>query len=153
MSKKIGFFLCLLWLCSCSADEVYMTDVDNTWQKNEAKKLEFDINDAQSPKNLIFVIRNNNEYPYQNLFLISTLKDTKNQIIKTDTMQYLLAKPNGEWLGNGMGSVKEMWGQYKLNYQFPKNGKYQLEIKHGMRTETLKGIEDIGIKIENVNKP
>lgn len=153
MSRTIGLFLCLLWLYSCSSDEVYMASVDNTWAKNEAKKIDFHINDAQSAKNLIFVIRNNNEYPYSNLFLISTLKDEQQKVIKIDTMQYLLAKPNGEWLGSGMGSVKEIWVQYKNDYIFPKNGQYHLEIKHGMRTEKLQGIEDIGIKIDNINKP
>lgn len=151
--SRLGLFLCLLWLCSCSTDEVYMASVENSWQKNEAKKMEFDINDAQSPKNLIFVVRNNNEYPYSNLFLISMLKDETQKVIKTDTLQYLLAKPNGEWLGSGMGGVKEIWVQYKNDYQFPKNGKYSVEIKHGMRTENLQGIEDIGIKIENTKTP
>ena len=75
----------------------------------------------------------------------------KNEIIKMDTLQYILAKPNGEWLGNGFGSVKEILLQYKNNYLFPNNGKYQIEIKHGMRADELKGMEDIGIKIENVN--
>lgn len=151
MMRKIGAFLILLGLSSCTDEgEIYMTAVDNHWQKNDTKKIEFGINDAQTPKNLIFVVRNNNEYPYSNLFLISTLKDTQNKEIITDTLQYILAKPNGKWLGSGMGSVKEIHLQYKTNYQFPKNGAYRLEIKQGMRTDELKGIEDIGLKIENI---
>lgn len=151
MMRKIGAFLILWGLSSCADEgEVYMTAVDNHWQKNDAKKIEFAIDDAQLPKNLIFVVRNNNEYPYSNLFLISTLKDSQNKEIKTDTLQYILAKPNGEWLGSGMGSIKEIYLQYKINHQFPKNGTYRLEIKQGMRADELKGIEDIGLKIENI---
>lgn len=154
MSKKI-WWLFPLWILaiSCSqSGESYMASVDNRWRKDEVKTLEFEINDAQNPKNLIFVIRNNNEYPYSNLFLISTLK-VENKVLKTDTLQYILAKPNGEWLGTGMGNVKEIWVQYKERFKFPNNGKYQVEIKQGMRKDTLKGIEDIGLQIENVNTP
>jgi gliding motility lipoprotein gldH homolog len=152
MGKKIWLFAAL-WLISvgCSSEgEIYMTEVNNLWGKNDAKKIEFEIKDAQSPKNLIFVIRNNNEYPYNNLFLISTIKGEKNKVLKTDTLQYILAKPNGEWYGSGIGDVKEIFVQYKNEYKFPANGKYKVELKHGMRTDQLKGIEDIGIKIENI---
>ena len=77
----------------------------------------------------------------------------KKENIKTDTLNYIIAKPNGEWLGSGIGNVKEVFFQYKLHYKFPSNGKYQVEIKHGMRKDTLRGIEDIGIKIENTLNP
>ena len=77
-------------------------------------------------------------------------KGEKNKVLKTDTLQYILAKPNGEWYGSGMGDVKEIFVQYKNEYKFPANGKYKVELKHGMRTDQLKGIEDIGIKIENI---
>lgn len=152
MNKKIVFFLTsLLSLASCAnSDEIYMTSVDGLWKKNEAKKIDFEVRDATSPKNLIFVIRNNNDYPYSNLFLISTIKGEKNKVIKIDTLQYILAQPNGEWLGSGMGDVKELLVQYKNTYKFPSQGKYQIEIKHGMRTNELKGIEDLGVKIENI---
>lgn len=148
------WLILVLWAVSISCSEtgeIYMTSVDSLWNKKEAKVLEFEISDAQNPKNIIFVVRNNNEYPYSNLFLISSIKGAKNEILKTDTLQYILAKPNGEWLGNGMGSVKEIYLQYKNDYLFPKNGKYQIEVTQGMRADTLKGIEDVGIKIENVN--
>ena len=149
------FWLILIILTvsiSCSEHgEIYMTPIDNLWKKDNNKVLEFEIHDSQTPKNITFIVRHNNEYPYSNLFLISSVKNPKNEIVKTDTLQYILAKPNGEWLGNGFGSVKEILLLYKNNYLFPNNGKYQIEIKHGMRADELKGMEDIGIKIENVN--
>ena len=33
-----------------------------------------------------------------------------------DTLNYILAKPNGEWIGKGFGDTKETLFQYKLNY-------------------------------------
>lgn len=149
------FWLTLvLWAVSISCSEtgeIYMTSVDNVWDKKDAKVLKFEVSSAQIPKNIIFVVRNNNEYPYSNLFLISSIRGVKNEVLEIDTLQYILAKPNGEWLGSGMGNIKEIYLQYKNNYQFPTNGKYQVEVKQGMRADELRGIEDIGIRIENVN--
>ena len=67
----------------------------------------------------------------------------------TDTLNYVLAKPNGEWIGKGFGDTKETLFQYKINYKFPKNGDYQIGIIQAMRTDNLEGIEDIGVKIES----
>lgn len=153
MVNKFWLFSVLLFLTSCfNSEEVFMESVDNQWKKNEAKKIEFEVKDAQNPKNIIFVVRNNNDYPYQNLFLITTLKGTQNEVLRKDTANYILAKPNGEWIGEGFGDTKEILFQYQLGYQFPKNGRYSVEIIQGMRKDILPGIEDIGIKLENIKK-
>lgn len=152
MTKKLWLFFIFTWFISCNdSKETIITPIDNSWHKNDTKKIDFEINDAQSPKNIIFVLRNNNEYPYSNLFLISSLKNEKNEVLKKDTMHYILARPNGEWLGTGWGSTKEILLQYRTKLLFPTNGKYILELKHGMRTDNLKGLEDIGIIIEQTN--
>ena len=153
MVNKFWLFSVLLFLTSCfNSEEVFMKSVDNQWKKNEEKKIEFEVKDAQNPKNIIFVVSNNNDYPYQNLFLITTLKGTQNEVLRKDTANYILAKPNGEWIGEGFGDTKEILFQYQLGYQFPKNGRYSVEIVQGMRKDILPGIEDIGIKLENIKK-
>lgn len=147
---RIGCSLILfLFLLSCENTEesTYMNDVNNSWSKNKKQEFQFNISDAQNPKNIIFVVRNNEEYPYSNIrFIVDFEEDQKK--ITTDTLNYILAKPNGEWLGTGFGNTKEILFQYKLNYIFPKNGLYKINIRQAMRKDTLQGIEDIGIKIE-----
>lgn len=135
--------------CQQDAGEVQMRDVNNLWAKNQAQEFQLDIKDADVPKNLIFIIRNNQNYPYSNLFLIATLAQN-GKPIKTDTLNYRLANPDGSWIGSGFGDTKEGWFLYKEYYQFPKNGIYTLSIKQGMRQDTLRGIEDIGIKIQTL---
>lgn len=152
MRKILGLFS-VLWLlvaCGNPNEKVYMTAVGEVWNKKDSQKIDIDITDSQNPKNLIFVIRNNNEYPYSNLRLISSVLDAQEKSISKDTLNYILAKPNGEWLGSGFGDAKEILVQYKLNYKFPKNGKYTIDIIQAMRRDKLSGIEDIGVKIENV---
>lgn len=151
MSKNKFWILAVFFsFVSCSeTGEIYTANIGNSWHKNESKKINFEVKNAQQPKDLTFVVANNNEYPYSNLFVISTLKNEKKQVLKTDTLQYILAEPNGKWIGEGWGDVKQTFFEYKIAHQFPSKGAYTVEIQHGMRVDNLKGIENIGIKIQN----
>lgn len=151
MLRTIPVFIFLLSMVACkNADETILTkDIDNKWDKKSSQSFDFNINDFQNQKNIIFIVRNNNDYPYSNIRLIANIEHNK-KIIATDTLNYILAKPNGEWLGTGFGETKEALFQYKLNYKFPQNGNYSVKVNQAMRRNVLPGIEDIGIKIQNV---
>ncbi|SHK11837.1 gliding motility lipoprotein GldH [Epilithonimonas mollis] len=151
MLRIISVFILLLSLSSCrNADEtVLVKDLQSKWDKKNDQDFDFKINDFQNQKNIIFIVRNNNDYPYSNIRLIASISQNK-KLISTDTLNYVLAKPNGEWLGTGFGETKEILFQYKLNYKFPQNGNYSLKVSQAMRRNVLPGIEDIGIKIQNV---
>lgn len=150
MTKLLYFLGLTLLLIGCSDENIKINPINGVWDKNNTQKFEIKINNYQTPKKLIFVVRNNNEYPYANLRVFATIKDAKkkNKKNKMDTLNYILAEPNGMWLGKGFGETKEILFQYKKGYKFPKNGIYTIEIQHAMRDSQLKGIEDFGIKIE-----
>ncbi|RRQ45648.1 gliding motility lipoprotein GldH [Chryseobacterium sp. SC28] len=149
--KSIIFASVFLSLMSCQDpnEQVLMNDVDDDWRKNDIQRFDFEVKDAPNLKNLMIVVRNNNDYPYSNLRLIANIEHDK-KTIATDTLNYILAKPNGEWIGSGFGETKEIIFQYKLNYKFPQNGNYSIKLVQAMRRDTLPGIEDIGIKIQNL---
>lgn len=151
MLRSIVVFILFLSLGSCQSndDKILMIDVGEQWKKNDVQTFDFDINDAQNQKNMVFVVRNNNGYPYSNLRLIANIEHNKKKI-STDTLNFVLAKPNGEWIGTGFGDTKEIIFQYKLNYRFPQNGNYSVKVIQAMRNNQLPGIEDIGIKIQNL---
>ena len=151
MLRSIVVFILFLSLVSCQNEneKVLVNDINNQWKKNDVQTFDFDINDVENQKNLMFVVRNNNDYPYSNLRLITSVEHNKKKI-STDTLNFVLAKPNGEWIGRGFGDAKEIIFQYKLNYKFPQNGKYSVKVVHAMRKNVLPGIEDIGIKIQNL---
>ncbi len=148
---KISGLLSLLLFFSCqssSEGEVVMNSVNNKWDKRSEQKFSLEISDPQNPKDILFVVRNNNEYPYSNIRFIVNFTDLQSRKKQTDTLNYILAKPNGEWLGTGFGDTKETLFQYKLNYRFPAKGKYEIGLTQAMRNDSLPGIEDIGVKIE-----
>ena len=150
MHKIIGVFFVLFFLASCKNDseQVFLNDIKGKWNKKAEQKFNFKIEDAQNPKNIIFVVRNNNDYPYSNIRLIVNFSNLKTKNKSTDTLNYILAKPNGAWIGKGFGETKETLFQYKLNYKFPANGNYSIGVIQAMRNDNLIGIEDIGVKIE-----
>lgn len=149
MLKNGSFVFLILILFSCSKEnsQTYMTNINGSWNKKQTQKIQFKIDDAQNPKNIIFVVRNNDDYPYSNLRLIVNFESPNKKSV-TDTLNYILAKPNGEWLGTGFGETKEILFQYKMNYKFPENGLYKISVKQTMRKDILPGIEDLGLKIE-----
>jgi len=125
-----------------------MNSVNGKWNRKTTQKYNLNVSDNQNPKNIIFVVRNNNDYPYSNIRFIVDFKDLQTKKTETDTLNYILAKPNGEWLGTGFGDTKETLFLYKVNYRFPKNGKYEISVKQAMRNDNLAGVEDLGVKVE-----
>lgn len=151
MLRILAVFIVLLSFSSCQNgdDTILVKDINSHWDKKNVQNFDFSINDFQNQKNIIFIVRNNNDYPYSNLRLIATIERDK-KVIAKDTLNYVLAKPNGEWIGTGFGDTKETLFQYKIDYKFPENGKYSIKINQAMRRNVLPGIEDLGIKIGNI---
>jgi len=149
MHKILALFLVLILVSGCNqSEDVHIKNLNGKWNKKTEQKFDFEISDAGHPKNIIFVVRNNNDYPYSNLRLIVNFLNTKSGKKTVDTLNYVMAEPNGKWLGKGFGETKEILFLYKPDYKFPENGKYSIGIIQAMRNDNLPGIEDIGIKIE-----
>jgi gliding motility-associated lipoprotein GldH len=59
-----------------------------------------------SKKNIFLRLRNNNEYPYSNIFLLASLRSGEDKIYD-DTLEYAMASADGTWLGSGFNEIKE----------------------------------------------
>ncbi len=151
-------FLSLL-LCSCNNALVYsefQANAGGSWSREDVKAFNFTQNDTISRFNLFINIRNDNSYPYSNLFLITDLNFPDGTVVR-DTLEYEMALPDGQWLGKGFGSLKENKLWYKENIVFPNTGVYTLKVAHAMRqngavegVNNLEGITDVGVQIESV---
>ena len=150
MHKYFSLGLGLMLFVSCSKEAVSMNSLQGNWDAKKTLEFPIEVKDAGIAKNIIFVVRNNNDYPYSNIRFFSTLEKVGTKNPKVDTLNYSMAKPNGEWKGSGFGDTKEILFQYKTNFTFPENGKYIIKVKQAMRNDKLAGIEDFGVKIEQV---
>lgn len=117
----------------------------------ETPVFKVNINDTLNSNNLFLTIRTGPEYPFRNIFLFVTATSPDGKKL-TDTLQYYLADDKGKWYGKGFGNLKELKLPYKSNVFFPVSGEYLFKIQHGMRTEELSGVYDIGLRIEKISK-
>jgi gliding motility-associated lipoprotein GldH len=146
----IGFITLLL--SACTGNTVFHKYVDinpNAWQQDSAAVFVFEATDTVSDYDVIIEIRNKNEYPYQNLYLFvySTSPDS---VVLGDTLNCILADNQGRFYGRGIASYN-LPILYMSKINFPKQGEYTFEIKQGMREEELRGISNIGLKIQKAN--
>ncbi len=149
--RRVLYFLIAGWLLfACDSKRVfedYKQIAPGGWNKDSLKVFEFEAVDATQHHNLYINIRNKGNYPNSNIWLFLQIKSPSGEIL-TDTVEYILAEPNGKWRGSGIGDLFDNQFLYKQNVYFPETGTYQFSIQQGMRTEVLEGIHDIGLRIE-----
>ena len=149
----LGFFA----LQSCDKNRVfdsYKTISPKGWHKDSIVNFELPVMDSLQQYQLFLNVRNTNDYKYSNLFLITEIEypNGKNQV---DTLEYMMAEPDGTWLGQGFSSLKENKLWFKENFKFSENGTYKINVQQAMRTNGkvngivyLKGISDVGFRVE-----
>ncbi|WP_320816064.1 gliding motility lipoprotein GldH [Flavobacterium sp.] len=157
-NKFVFILLVALTFISCDEDRVFdkYENINGSWKKTDTINFSFEQNDTINPFNLFLNVRSNNDYPYNNLYLIVSLKQPDN-LVKTDTLEYLMANPDGSLMGEGFSDVKESKLWYQEGFVFKKNGKYNISISQAVRetgevkgVENLKGIIDLGFRIEKI---
>ncbi len=150
----------ILCVVSCDKNRVFdvYKSVPNQWHKDSIVGFKITPPDTINPYNLFVNLRNTNAYKYNNLFLIVGIEFPHGKTIK-DTLEYRMAAPSGELLGTGVGDIKENKLWYKENVVFKENGEYQITIQQAMRAHgkvkgvvNLKGITDVGFRIEHITK-
>ena len=156
-SRFFIIIILLLLLAGCTNALVYSeykATSNGVWARDDVKKFELSSLDSIHPHDIYIMVRNDNTFPFSNLFLIADIHTPDDQIIR-DTLEYEMALPDGRWLGKGYGSIIENKLWYKENIVFSSPGVYKIELVHAMRQNgqveginNLKGITDVGIEIE-----
>jgi len=164
MQKKVdNIYLVLLalfgMLTSCDSKAVYdqYQTVPNKWHKDNILSFSVSAPDSTNTYNLYINLRNTNDYKYSNLFLLTELNYPNGKTV-IDTLEYKMAKPNGELLGKGFTDVKEnkLWYKgFKTPFIFNEPGNYTFNVQHAMRklgevngVVELGGITEIGFRVE-----
>ena len=156
---KNSLVLLLLCLCFVSCDKNRVFDdyksVGNSWHKDSIVTFNLPELDKDKSYNLFLNVRDNDEYPFNNLFLIVSLEQPDKKI-RVDTLEYSMTNPDGTLLGEGFSDIKESKLFYKANEKFSQKGIYKIHIKQAVRENgkiegvtQLKGITDVGFRIES----
>jgi gliding motility-associated lipoprotein GldH len=118
-----------------------------SWNIKDTIVFRTEINDIFSYYDISLDIRNSGEYPYSNFYMFLTMLYPDSSKT-TDTIENILADDNGKWLGRGLGDIKDNRFIFKKGIKFSSKGLYTFKFVQAMRVFDLKGISDIGLRIE-----
>jgi len=155
--KLTGYLLSAIFLLiigSCNQAYIYENSksVDSEgWIANDIIQFTVPIDQLEEEFDMFLHLRHDGRYAYSNIFLfIDTYAPTGASI--RDTLEFRLADKEGKWFGRGIGGQYTHELAFKHKVMFPYTGNYNIEIQHGMRTERLEHIKDVGISIKRINK-
>lgn len=134
---------------SCDSTVIYEDNqacAGNVWKYDDIKTFQFEIKDTLSPMNIKVNLRTTIDYPYSNIYMF-LYSDYPNGESFKDTLEFMMAKPDGEWLGENSGTVVEFSSLIGQGV-FSKAGTYVFKLQHGMRENDLAEIIDVGMRIE-----
>jgi len=159
MKNSWLIILLLNTLVACHNPVVFekTQDFEDGWHKDSLVTTTFQPKDLANTYNVYFLVRNDNTYPYANLFLIAEIDNGKQTSI--DTLEYAMADEKGNWLGSGIWDLKESKLIYKQHYKFKDSLPVTFKVQQAVRKsgqvlgdDILPGIKTVGIIIEEDQK-
>lgn len=116
------------------------------WAYHEPICFDLMVEDTTLPYDVTFSLTHTRNFAWMNsFFFITTI--FPNMDTSIDTLECLLATPDGKWLGSRMGKYRSLGFLYKQHIRFPMPGQYRFEVRHAMRNDSLQHISSVGMKI------
>ncbi|MEN8156326.1 MAG: gliding motility lipoprotein GldH [Bacteroidota bacterium] len=145
--------LLILMVASCDRQMVYdhyMTTEEGAWGWHDVGVFEVDMADTVSLHNIYLQVRHTVEYPMSNLYMFVLVKGPSGQYMR-DTVNMILAAPDGAWRGSGNGKIRELHLLYKKQTRFSESGIYTISLEQAMRKSKLP-VTDVGVRIERLKQ-
>ena len=160
MSLKSSILLIIIagLIISCDKKRVFdeYQSVGSAWNMKKEVVFELPKMDTLKKYNLFINLRANDNYKFNNLFLIVSLEQP-NGLTKVDTLEYEMADVDGTLLGEGFSDIKESKLYYKESVKFKASENNKIHIKQAVRqtgkivgVENLEGITEVGFRVESL---
>lgn len=150
MIKKVSLFIAVATIMfSCDSNRIYEENFridNNVWKAEDVKTFSFNVEDTLSALDLYINIRTTGDYPYSNIYLF-LYSQYPNGYADKDTLEFILAEPDGKWLGDYSGSIVENQILIARGGRFQYPGEYTFKIQHAMTESELPEIIDIGFRV------
>ena len=151
--RFITILLIVCGLTSCFDMPHYSESlaVDSSgWSSSDTIKFDLSISDSTQRFNSHIDLSHTRNYPFSNLYLFIdiTYPNSKHRV---DTLECVLSDNRGRWYGSGLGEMVNHRIDYFNDIAFPLTGDYEIAITHGMRSEPLEEITDLGLRLESVS--
>jgi gliding motility-associated lipoprotein GldH len=149
---KIGLsfaIIIVLYACGPNVEFKQMQLVEASgWDMNDTLLFDLPIEHTQQSYNLLLNLDYETSFAYSNLFFFVDVTDPKKETYR-DTIECILALPNGKWLGDVSGEKVEQSLIYRYNINFPDKGTYKIALQHAMRDTVLKHVNAIGFELRD----
>lgn len=135
--------LCLVACAPGHNDYSEFRNIDITgWAYGDTLTFVPSIGDSIVQGDLIITLRHTNDYIYRNLWLEVSCKNA-DSAMTVDTINVEMADVYGHWYGSGFGSRYQISNKIKENAAI--DSCMQIFVRHIMRVDTLKDIEQVGL--------
>jgi len=150
----VVFAISVSLLYACTPIDLYehvATIPNQAWQSNYKPSFTFDIKDTTASYQLFLILRHNNKYNYNNIWLNLYRKKPDGQVSKVPYELQLATNEKG-WLAEGMDDIYEH--RIPLNppandsFFFNRSGPYTFTIEQIMREDPLQNIMNVGLRLE-----
>ncbi len=151
MNRFFVFIAALGFCClACNTLDVYEKMAffpQHEWKSSEKPSFTFHIEDTLSAYNIYVVIRHEDAYRYNNIWLNVTTQ-APSDTARAQLLKLILANNTKGWLGAGMGDVFDHRILITRTPVRLKKGDYTFLLQQAMREEPLQYVLNAGIRVE-----
>lgn len=142
------------YLASCTTIDLYEKSVTiprHSWKAGYKPSFTFTIKDTSSAYQLFLILRHNDKYNYNNIFINLHTKQPNQDSTQSARYDLRLATNEKGWLATGMDDIYEHRialtpaGQ---QFYFRRPGDYTFSIEQIMREDPLNNVLNVGLRIE-----
>ena len=149
-----NFYLLFLLFFLAGCDQLVLFEKNTRleqaeWNYLEKPAFEVMVEDTNASYAAFVNIRFEADYNYSNLFFLFNMQ-MPNGSQKQERIECELFDKDGLPLGKGLGDLFFIRYRIPRISRFHQIGTYQFMLEQNMRVDHLKGIHDIGIRIEKV---
>ena len=139
---------CALCLFACNTVDLYEKTVSipgHKWKSSFKPSFTFDIKDTNSLYKIYFVLRHNEKYNFNNIYINLSAIIPGSDSLSIQKNLTLATNEKG-WLGTGMDDIYDH--RLELGTEKLRAGTYTFMVEQVMREDPLENVLDAGIRIE-----
>jgi gliding motility-associated lipoprotein GldH len=145
-----------LAIVSCTTIDLYEKSAlvpGHAWKSSYKPSFTFTIKDTSSLYQLLLVLRHDDKYNYNNIWLNISVKSPGTDTVITFRAVKQLASDEKGWLASGMDDIYEhrislLKELVENNVSFRKYGDYTFTIEQIMREDPLQHVLNVGLRLE-----
>ncbi|HMZ45334.1 MAG TPA: gliding motility lipoprotein GldH [Chitinophagaceae bacterium] len=141
-------FFVMAFFSSCTTLDVYERTTffnNHQWKSQQPVQAVFEISDTTTLYNLYFVLRHEDAYKYNNIWVDISMQSPDTTI---SVKRNFVLGDNEKWLGSSMSDIIEHRIKFSTAPAKLKKGKYIFTLHQIMREDPLHSILNAGIRVE-----